>query len=1415
MNNSNHPDTGKVFDKLLFEHKERLKELHGINRTAEILKQGKPLDESLQEICNVLPEAWQYPEYTVARITYDNNIFVSKNFKETIWTQKEYFEIPGNKKGQIEIFYLKEFPEMDEGPFMKEEHNLISNLANLITGSLTKEALQRLLYDNTERLKELRGINQISSIVKSDKPIEQSLQDICELLPDAWQYPEFTAARITYEDRVCTSSNFKETKWKQAQSFETPNKKQGKIEIFYLKEFPEIDEGPFMKEERNLINNLAEIIAGSAAKNFLNRIIYDNTERLKELSGINKTSQIISKGKSIETTLQEIVNILPDAWQYPDYTIARIQYEGHKYVSKTPFIETPWLQFESFITIDNKKGLIEIYYEKEYPESFDGPFMKEERNLILNLARLIAGYINDFKGRELIQRKLFLNEQAHIEREYREKLIKNKKPLQQFFNQQTLDKYIYLDMMKNRVREILFVATLYDAYILENEDAFFEQFMGAIYQYSLFSLPRITGVSSTEEAIEMLQTTKFDLIILMVGADYQQSVDLGIQIKNKVVNIPIYFLLNKKANLDYFKNLQQTLLIYDKPFVWSGDSKIFFSMVKITEDKANVENDTKVGLVRVILLVEDSPFYYSRYLNMLYSIVFGQVEQLLGEIDKNELDKLSKIRSRPKILLASNYEEAIYLFHKYKDHLLCVISDIEFEKSGKISKTAGITFIKYVKSQIHFLPTLLQSVDNKYEKVATKLNSSFINKNSETIFNQLKGFINYYIGFGEFVFRNKKNKKIASAKNLREFETLISTVPIDSLLYHAEKNQFSQWLMARGEINLAKTLNPLKTTDLSNPEDIRPFLMNAVTKYIYDKKKGRVLSFEESVDFSEKHIITLASGSLGGKGRGLAFINTLINNLDFSEYTKEVNILTPVTAIIGTDEYELFINKNKLQSLLFNEKDFTKIKEICLKAKISTELVKKLKLFIQQIRNPIAVRSSSLFEDSTTQPLAGVFDTYIIPNNQSSEKVRLSILINAIKMVYASLFAPQARTYFSSINLKIEEEKMAVILQELVGSRFESYYYPHISGIAQSYNYYPVSYMKPEEGFAVCAVGLGTYVVEGGKSYRFSPVYPTIEINSTKDLIKSSQLDFFAVDMNKQTFDFVRENEKAALTLLEISEAEKHGTLKHSASVYNPDNDTLTPGLDTYGPRVINFPDLLKYNYFPLAKTIEIILNTSKEAMGAPVEIEFAVNMDKEKNGLPSFYLLQIKPLISQQINYELTIDKLDKSKIILYTESSLGNGIINNIHDVIFIDHDAFNRLKTDDMANEIEYLNNKLLSAEKKYILIGPGRWGTRDKSVGIPVQWSQISNAQVIVEMNFSDYPLDASLGSHFFHNITSMNVGYFCVPESSVIDFIRWDHLNQQKLIEKTKYFKHVYFQNPLTVLMDGKKRTSVILSENNF
>jgi hypothetical protein len=650
--------------------------------------------------------------------------------------------------------------------------------------------------------------------------------------------------------------------------------------------------------------------------------------------------------------------------------------------------------------------------------------------------------------------------------------------------------------------------------------------------------------------------------------------------------------------------------------------------------------------------------------------------------------------------------------------------------------------------------------------------------------------------------------QLAVAHSLKEFENHIKTIPDESIVYHASKNHFSLWLMARGEIQVARIINPSKVSDFKEVDGLRKYLGEVMQRFRNEQNRGKIVPFDKDNIRSPKNIVKLKDGSLGGKGRGLAFINSLIHNFDFSQIIQDINICNPVTFIIGTDEYESFLDINNLHPKLKLVRDYDVIKSIFIKGKLSKSLLTKLRAILVEIKKPIAVRSSGLFEDSLMQPFAGIFDTFLLPNSHKNIEVRLRQVTDAIKLVFASVYSEIARGYVEAVNYKVEEEKMAIIIQEVVGNQYGDIFYPHFSGVASSYNYYPIAHMKPEEGFANIAVGLGKYVVDGEKSYRFSPKYPEVDAYSTKDLFKNSQTQFYAVNLKDREIDLMKSDEEG-LIKHDISQSEKDGTLKHMASVYDLNNNIIVPGTHKAGPRIVNFANILKYNYIPLAKALEVILEVGSEAIGSPVEIEFAVDLNKDKDYRASLYILQIKPLLGNSDDYNIDLEKEDRKKQILYTDNALGNGKIDTITDVIYVDLAKFDKSKTKLMAEEIEALNSKMIAENRQYVLIGPGRWGTRDPWIGIPVNWPQISQAKVIVETSLVNFPLDASSGSHFFHNVTSADVGYFSVQQEMSTGFINWDILDNQELIAKTTFFKHVRFNKAITIKMDGKKRLSLI------
>jgi hypothetical protein len=1141
----------------------------------------------------------------------------------------------------------------------------------------------------------------------------------------------------------------------------------------------------------------------------IENLLFDHRERIKELTCITQTVRILKSGQPVEETLQQICLILPAGWWHSEQTSARIRY-GSMEVTTPRFVETEWRQAQYFKTAENRQGSVEVFYQQEFPQRDEGPFLKEERDLINNLAAMISSHLSNAETEELSPR---LHKPRTASGDLQAQVPDSRQLLQRFLSNQNTTINTLHDLMPFKVVEILMVATLYDTFSIESEGRFIEHIMGEHYQNNIISMPRITGVTSVAEAKTRLKTMRFDLVIIMGGTDREMPFEVSRAIRKENPELPVFLLSNHSSDLAYYKERIRLQPTIDRIFIWSGDTKVFYVMVKYLEDRMNVANDTQVGLIKVILLVEDSEIYYSKYLPILYNCVQEQTRRLVEEVDADKMIKALRARLRPKVLLVSSYEEAMETVRLYGDNLMCMITDVEFPKGDATVHDAGFALTGEVRKMLPDLPIVLQSAELDLAHRAFEIKASFIGKNSETLLKEIRSFINHRMGFGSLIYRDGAGKKMISIRSMQDFEKQLDSMPDDILVYHAKRHHFSLWLMARGEIKIAKLIYLIKVTDFDDLNDYRKYMKFVLDRYRNESNAGRVIEFDEETLGKEQYIVNLGSGNLGGKGRGLIFADTLVYNLHFADIITDasLNIRTPRTVVIGADEFDIFIERNSLKTLLESETDYGKVRQAFLRGELSYSLTRRLKTYLRHIDGPVAVRSSSMYEDSSAQPFSGVFDTYLLPNNSPDSNIRLQQLTEAVRLVYVSLYAPEAREYFRAIRYDIRNEKMAIVLQEVVGSRHGQYFYPDISGTAQSNNYYPVAYMQPEDGFAACAVGLGKYVVDGGKSFRFSPKYPALETLSPQEQYKNSQTKFLALDLSNDRPNLLQHGEMAAMAELDISVAEAHGVLRHCASVYTAD-DRIEPGLGSRGPRVINFADILRYDYIPLAKMIGSVLDLVKEAMGMPVEIEFAVELSNDCDRPSSLYLLQVKPIVEMKTDFELAPESVSREQTLLYSSKTMGNGQIDHIADAVYVDMDSFDKTDTQAMAAEIEQINDRMIAENREYILIGPGRWGSRDRFIGIPVTWPQISSAKVIVEVGLPDLPLDPSLGSHFFHNVISMHVGYFSIPCNSRSDFVCWEKFEKQTVIHKTKYLRHVRFNRPLCIQMDGKNRRAAVMSD---
>ncbi|MFH1213060.1 MAG: PEP/pyruvate-binding domain-containing protein [Candidatus Neomarinimicrobiota bacterium] len=985
------------------------------------------------------------------------------------------------------------------------------------------------------------------------------------------------------------------------------------------------------------------------------------------------------------------------------------------------------------------------------------------------------------------------------------------KELNYYYNKFKYGEDCYHYLMANKVREILLVSTFYDAFIFEQDGRLSEQIFGEYRQLNLSTAPMITSVPTGEDALEILKEKKFDLVVTMLHIGKITPFELSRRIKEENPNLPVLLLLNMLSDIKLADVNEGKLKYFNNIFLWNGDTKLFLAMVKSVEDKRNLEFDTRNGLVRVILLVEDSVQFYSIFLPLLYEEIVKQTQLLINE-ELTDINKRLRMRARPKVILAYNYEEALEIYTKYQEYIIAVISDISYLKGGKVDPVAGIELISKVKENEYDVPTILLSSEDENAIKASEIGAIFLHKHSKHLLQQLRAFIKNNLGFGDFVFRNEAGNEINRAHTLTEFEEKLKTVPDESIVYHSKRNHFSAWLMARGETQIARQMRLLTIKDFPSMIEVRKHLVSTLKTIRQARNKGKIISFSPKNLFENTEISRIGEGSLGGKGRGLAFLNALLVTMEFSKYFPDVRISLPATAVIGTNEYDDFIAHNRISDQFLEDKSDSEIDRLFMNSQISDELSEKLSIYIEIIRYPLAVRSSGLLEDSYAQPFAGIYRTYMLPNNHPDKRVRFEQLTNAVKLVFASVYIKSARNYIENLNHQIEEEKMAVIIQQLVGSPLGmDYFSPHISGVAQSYNFYPIAGLKNEDGIASVAVGMGKSVIDGGKSYQFCPRYPQIEFIQPRALVGNSQKKFYAVNVSQTEFD-LQVGEDVTISELTLDQAEKFGILEQMASVWDMADNRLVPGIDGKGPRIITFENILKNKTFPLAEILAKLLEIGEKAFGTPVEIEFAVNLNKDPQNdiLPTFYILQIRPLAVDSEGIPLySEDLINHADLFLYTEKGMGNGIVHDLRDVIYLDPDKFDNLKTIEMQAEIESLNDEMKRNKLQYILIGPGRWGSQDRFLGIPVKFVQISNARVIVEVGLKGFDVDPSQGTHFFHNIVAMKVGYFNIPYNSGKDFLDWNWLKKQKVVSRTAHFVHVRSDHDLTVGMDGKTGIAVI------
>jgi CheY-like chemotaxis protein len=973
------------------------------------------------------------------------------------------------------------------------------------------------------------------------------------------------------------------------------------------------------------------------------------------------------------------------------------------------------------------------------------------------------------------------------------------------------------NLMPFRVQDILLVSSLYDSFILREDGRLNELLIGQSLELRLHHTPEITHVSTTAEALELARSqSRYNLIVTNVHLNDMDCLELAAAVRSAGLDIPV-------AVLAFDHQEAQALLArgplqgIEQVFLWQGNPRLLLAIVKYIEDKRNVEHDTfKMG-VPVVLVVEDDVRYYSALLSEIYIALISQSRRILSE-GYNLAHKLVRMRARPKILLAQDYESAIVIVEHYRHYLFGVVSDVEFPREHHLDPEAGFKLAHLVRHTIPDIPVVLQSSDSQLQPRAHREGFAFLRKGSDTLLADMRKLLTHEFAFGDFVFRLADGTEVGRASDLDAMESQLRHIPAESLTFHGERNDISHWLIARTELALAEKLRPRRVVDFQDAEALRAHCLQTIREYRREQKQVLVGDFQpESFRPSPGFFLRFGSGSLGGKARGLTFVRHLLYKYDVSQRFPGVRVSVPNTLVLATDLFEQFLAENNLESFAIHCTDDQELVRRFLAATLARTLRAALADFLRVIRVPLAVRSSSLLEDSQYQPFTGVYDTFMLANRDAELNSRLEELHEAIKRVYASTFTQQAKSYIRATPFRLEEEKMAVIIQELVGATHGSRFYPDFSGVVRSRNFYPAEPMEPNDGIAAVALGLGRTVVDGGKSLSFCPRYPRhmIQFSSVEDILRNSQTEFMALDLGAQNghapaadqlpsgVEHLREHR------FPLRDAEADGTLHYVASTYSRDNDCISDGLSRPGARVVTFAPILKHNIFPLPELLDYLQKLGADALGRPVEIEFAVRMGSYSESA-DFGFLQMRPLICSREMEDFALETVEPATVLCRSSHVLGNGRIEDIHDAVVVDYESFHRANSVEVAEIIARLNAQLVRAGTPYILIGVGRWGSKDPWLGVPVTWDQVSGARVIVEAGFRDLRVTPSQGSHFFQNLTAFRIAYFTINPDLGEGQVDWAWLAAQPAVEEFGAVRHIHIEEPFTVAISGSRGVGVIL-----
>lgn len=974
----------------------------------------------------------------------------------------------------------------------------------------------------------------------------------------------------------------------------------------------------------------------------------------------------------------------------------------------------------------------------------------------------------------------------------------------------------FVNLMTRRIFNVLIVANPYDAFILEDDGRVDEKIFNEYTELGIRYPPTFTQVSTTEEAEQVMKSTSIDLVICMPGNADNDAFSVARDVKAKFPEVPCVVLTPFSHGITR-RIENEDMSVFDYIFCWLGNTNLILSIIKLIEDKMNIEHDIQEAGVQMILLVEDNIRFYSSVLPNLYNYILAQSQRFATEA-LNPHSATMRMRGRPKVVLARNYEEAMQLYEKYHDNTLGVISDCRFPMKGgdrdahvlEKDPEAGFKLLEEIRRRDEYLPLIMESSETENRERALAEGFKFVDKNSKKMNIDLRHILEEHFGFGDFIFRDPVTREeIRRIRNLKELQDNIFTIPNDSMLFHVSRNHVSRWLSARAIFPVSAFLKTVTWHKLQDVDAHRKIIFDAIVQYRHMKNQGVVALFRRDRFDSYSHFARIGDGSLGGKGRGLAFLDNIVKrHPEFNQF-ENAKVMIPKTVVLCTDVFDEFMESNNLYQIALSDAPDEEILRHFLRAQLPDAYIADFFTFFEATKSPIAIRSSSLLEDSHYQPFAGIYSTYMIPYLEDKYQM-LQMLAAAIKSVYASVYYRDSKSYMTATSNVIDQEKMAVILQEVVGKQYGSHYYPNISGVLRSLNYYPVGDETSEEGIASLALGLGKYIVDGGLTLRVSPYHPTqvMQMSDMEIALKETQTKFYALDMENVSHDF-KVDDGFNILKLKVKEADKDGSLKYISSTYDPYDQMIRDGYYEGGRKIISMNGVLQHGIFPLPEILQMSMKYGAESMRRPVEIEFACNVNDDRTG--EFYLLQIRPIVDSKQVLDEDLGSIPDEKCLLRSHNSLGHGISEDVVDVVYVKADEdFSAVNNPVIADEIERINRKFIDEGKNYVLIGPGRWGSSDYWLGIPVKWPHISAARVIVEAALKNYHVDPSQGTHFFQNLTSFGVGYFTVNAYSGDGIYQQSLLNSMPAIEETEYVRHVRFDRPLKIMMDGMSQEGVVL-----